>query len=158
MLLLNTSRIRGGTYSKYNDIQYTTVDKVISKTKILLRIIHYCTEKCDLHFNLRLMILVHVSALFKQTSHYGGNQYRTHFKRLFITRSIRKNVDVQLYAKNTLDWRKIKMVNAPLRIQQIIHLIASIAPSSLPGSANLRTSWKKTYNNRKTGKQTKYRG
>ena len=33
-----------------------------------------------------------------------------------------KNVDVQLYAKNTLDWRKIKMVNAPLRIQQIIHL------------------------------------
>ena len=24
--------------------------------------------------------------------------------------------------KNTLDWRKIKMVNAPLRIQQIIHL------------------------------------
>ena len=35
----------------------------------------------------------------KQTSHYGGNQYRTHFKRLFITRSIRKNVDVQLYAK-----------------------------------------------------------
>ena len=59
--------------------------------------------------------------------------------------------------KNTLDWRKIKMVNAPLRIQQIIHLIASIAPSSLPGSANLRTSWKKTYNNRKTGKQTKYR-
>ena len=35
MLLLNTSRIRGGTYSKYNDIQYTTVDKVISKTKIL---------------------------------------------------------------------------------------------------------------------------
>ena len=58
--------------------------------------------------------------------------------------------------KNTLDWRKIKMVNAPLRIQQIIHLIASIAPSSLPGSANLWTSWKKTYNNRKTGKQTKY--
>ena len=122
MLLLNISRIRGGTYSKYNDIQYTTVDKVISKTKILLRIIHYCTEKCDLHFNSRLMILVHVSALFRQTSHYGGNQYRTHFKRLFITRSIRKNVDVQLYAKNTLDWRKIKMVNAPLRIQQIIHL------------------------------------
>ena len=74
------------------------------------------------HFNLRRMISVHVSALFKQTSHYGGNQYHTHFKRLFITRSIRKNVDVQLYAKNTLDWRKIKMVNAPLRIQQIIHL------------------------------------
>ena len=29
-----------GTYSKYTDIQYTTVDKVISKTIILLRISH----------------------------------------------------------------------------------------------------------------------
>ena len=37
--------------------------------------------------------------------------------------SLRNQSDVQLYAKNTLDWRKIKMVNAPLRIQQIIHLI-----------------------------------
>ena len=36
--------------------------------------------------------------------------------------SLRNQSDVQLYAKNTLDWRKIKMVNAPLRIQQIIHL------------------------------------
>ena len=35
--------------------------------------------------------------------------------------SLRNQSDVQLYAKNTLDWRKIKMVNAPLRIQQIIH-------------------------------------
>ena len=154
MLLLNTSRIRDGTYSKYNDIQYTTVDKVISKTKILLRIIHYCTEKCDLHFNLRLMILVHVSALFKQTL-ITEVISTVHISKDF---SLRNQSDVQLYAKNTLDWRKIKMVNAPLRIQQIIHLIASIAPSSLPGSANLRTSWKKTYNNRKTGKQTKYRG
>ena len=101
MLLLNTLRIRGGTYSKYNDIQYTTVDKVISKTKYsYVSVIRATVPKnMTCHFNLRRMISVHVSALFKQTSHYGGNQYDTHFKRLFITRSIRKNVDVQLYAK-----------------------------------------------------------
>ena len=53
-----------------------TVDQIISKTIILLRISHYCTEKCDLSFQLTYhMISVHVSALFKKTFHYGGNQY-----------------------------------------------------------------------------------
>ena len=76
--LLNISRIRGGTYFKYTDIQYSTVDKLISKTKIS----HYCTEKCDLSFQLTYhMISVHVSAPFKKTFHYGINQG--------------KNVDVQ---------------------------------------------------------------
>ena len=47
-------------------------------------------------FNLRHMISVHVSALFK-TFHCGGNQYvlllyRTHFKRLFITKSIKEKM------------------------------------------------------------------
>ena len=88
-----------------------TVDKFISKTIILLRISHYCTEKCDLSFQFTYhMISVHVSALFKK---------------LFITEAIRekcKRTKMVLYAKNTLDWRKIKMINAPLRIQQVIHL------------------------------------
>ena len=53
-----------------------TVDEFISKTIMLLRISHYCTEKCDLSFQLTYhMISVHVSALFKKTFHYGGNQY-----------------------------------------------------------------------------------
>ena len=99
------------------------------------------------HFNLRHMISVHVSALFKQTFHYGGNQYlsvitvpknmtSTYISHDFSTVHISKDFSLRnqksrkkcrrtkryCMQKNTLDWRKIKMVNAPLRIQQIIHL------------------------------------
>ena len=52
-----------------------SVDQFISKTIILLRISHYCTEKCDLSFQLTYhMISVH-DQLFLKTFHYGGNQY-----------------------------------------------------------------------------------
>ena len=81
MLLFNTSRIRGGTYFKYTDIQYSTVDKLISKTITVYVSVITVPKNVTCHFNLRHMISVHVSALSKKTFHYGGNQ--------------RKNVDVQ---------------------------------------------------------------
>ena len=81
MLLLNTSRIRGGTYFEYTDIQYSTVDKLISKTIIVYVSVITVPKNVTCHFNLRHMISVHVSALFKKTFHYGINQG--------------KNVDVQ---------------------------------------------------------------
>ena len=108
--LLNISRIRGGTYFIYTDIQYSTVDKLISKTKIL-----YVSV---------------ITVAKNMTSTYISHDFSTvHIsKRLFITKSIRENmqtyngVQTVLYIENTLHWRKIKMINAPLRIQQIIHL------------------------------------
>ena len=67
-----------------------TVDQFISKTIILLRISHYCTEKCDLSFQLTYhMISVHVSALFNKNfplrrqsvriSHYCTEKYDINF-------------------------------------------------------------------------------
>ena len=139
MLLLNTSRIRGGTYFEYTDIQYSTVDKLISKIIIVYVSVITVPKNMTCHFNLRHMISVHVSALFKQTFHYGGNQYVSEItvpknmtstyishdfstvhisKRLFTTKSVREKmltyngVQTVLYIENTLHWRKIKMVNA----------------------------------------------
>ena len=74
MLLLNTSRIRGSTYFEYTDIQYSTVDKLISKTIIVYVSVITVPKNVTCHFNLRHMISVHVSALFQKTFHYGGNQ------------------------------------------------------------------------------------
>ena len=113
MLLLNTSRIRGGTYFEYTDIQYSTVDKLISTIIIVYVSVITVPKNVTCHFNLRHMISVHVSALFKQTFHYGGNQYvsvitvlknmtstyishdfsTVHIsKRLFTTKSIREKM------------------------------------------------------------------
>ena len=113
MLLLNTSRIRGGTYFEYTDIQYYTVDKLISTIIIVYVSVITVPKNVTCHFNLRHMISVHVSALFKQTFHYGGNQYvsvitvlknmtstyishdfsTVHIsKRLFTTKSIREKM------------------------------------------------------------------
>ena len=113
MLLLNTSRIRGGAYFEYTDIQYSTIDKLISKTIIVYVSVITVPKNVTCHFNLRHMISVHVSALFKQTFHYGGNQYvsvitvpknmtstyishdfsTVHIsKRLFTTKSIREKM------------------------------------------------------------------
>ena len=74
MLLLNTSRIRGGTYFEYTDIQYSTVDRLISKT-----------------------ITVYVSVITvptNVTSTYISHDFSTvHIsKRLFITKSIREKM------------------------------------------------------------------
>ena len=68
--LLNISRIRGGTYFKYTDIQYSTVDKLISKTITVYVSVITVPKNVTCHFNLRHMISVHVSALFKKTFHY----------------------------------------------------------------------------------------
>ena len=113
MLLLNTSRIRGGAYFEYTDIQYSTVDKLISTIIIVYVSVITVPKNVTCHFNLRHMISVHVSALFKQTFHYGGNQYvsvitvlknmtstyishdfsTVHIsKRLFTTKSIREKM------------------------------------------------------------------
>ena len=84
-----------------------TVDQFISKTIILLCISHYCTEKYDINFISHDFSTLHIS------------------KRLFITKSIRekcRRTKRYWMQKNALDWRKIKMINAPLRMQQIIHL------------------------------------
>ena len=72
--LLNISRIRGGTYFKYTDIQYSTVGQLISKTIIVYVSVITVPKNVTCHFNLRHMISVYVSALFKKTFHYGGNQ------------------------------------------------------------------------------------
>ena len=72
--LLNISRIRGGTYFEYTDIQYSTVDKLISNT-----------------------IIVYVSVITvpkNVTSTYISHDFSTvHIsKRLFITKSIREKM------------------------------------------------------------------
>ena len=74
MLLLNTSRIRGGPYFEHTDIQYSTVDKLISKT-----------------------IIVYVSVITvpkNMTSTYKSHDFSTvHIsKRFFITKSIREKM------------------------------------------------------------------
>ena len=86
--LLNILRTRGGTYFKYTDIQYSTVDKLISKTKILYVSVIIVPKNMTCHFNLRHIISVHVSALFKKTFHHEINQ--------------RKNVDVQWGTDSTV--------------------------------------------------------
>ena len=90
------------------------------------------------------MISVHVSALFEK---------------LFITEAIRekcKRTKMVLYAKNTLDWRKIKMVNAPLRIPQIIHLTRLDCSSFRTWFGKFSDMIEeKTHNDRK---QAKYKG
>ena len=52
--LLNISRIRGGTYFEYTDIQYSTVDKLIPKTIILYVSVITVPKKLTCHFNLRI--------------------------------------------------------------------------------------------------------
>ena len=67
MLLLNTSRIRGGTYFEYTGIQYSTVDKLISMTITVYVPVITVPKNVTCHFNLRHMISVHVSAFLKKT-------------------------------------------------------------------------------------------
>ena len=90
-----------------------TLDQFISKTIIVYVSVITVPKNVTCHFSLRHMISVHVSALFKQTFHYGGNQYvsvitvpknmtsayishdfsTVHIsKRLFITKSIREKM------------------------------------------------------------------
>ena len=52
--LLNISRIRGGTYFENTDIQYSTVDKLISKTIILYVLVITVPKNVTCHFNLRI--------------------------------------------------------------------------------------------------------
>ena len=52
--LLNISRIRGGMYFKYTDIQYSTVDQLISKTIILYVSVITVPKNVTCHFNLRI--------------------------------------------------------------------------------------------------------
>ena len=73
--LLNISRIRGGTYFEYTDTQYSTVDKLISKTIIVYVSVITVPKNVTCHFNLRHTNSVHVSALLKK---------------LFITEAIRE--------------------------------------------------------------------
>ena len=52
--LLNISRVHGGTYFKYTDIQYSTVDQLISKTIILYVSVITVPKNVTCHFNLRI--------------------------------------------------------------------------------------------------------
>ena len=52
--LLNISRIRGGTYFKYTDIQYSTVGQLTSKTIILYVSVIAVPKNVTCHFNLRI--------------------------------------------------------------------------------------------------------
>ena len=82
-----------------------TVDQFISKTIILLRISHYCTEKCDLSFQLTYhMISVRVSALFKK---------------LFITEAISTHQSL-LYRK-ILHQLTYHMISVPYTFQKTFH-------------------------------------
>ena len=105
--LLSISRVHGGTYFKYTDFQYSTVDQLISKTIILYVSVITVPNNVTCHFNLRITWFQYM--------------YQLLLKRLFITKSIRekyKRTKVQtiLYIENTLHRRKIEMINAPLRI------------------------------------------
>ena len=61
--------------------------------------------------------------------------------------------------KHTLNWRKIKMVNAPLRIQQIIHLTRLDCSSFRTWFGKFADMMEeKQIAIEKQGKQTKYRG
>ena len=51
------------------------------------------------HFNLRHMISVHVSALFKQTSHYGGNQYHSTYTDIQYT-TVDKDISKDFSLRN----------------------------------------------------------
>ena len=73
MLVLNTSRIRGGTYFENTDIQYSTVDKLISKTIIVYVSVITIPKNVTCHFNLRHMIQY---------------MYQLFLNRLFITEAI----------------------------------------------------------------------
>ena len=79
--LLNISRIRGGTYSKYTDIQYSAVDKLISKTKILYVSVITVPKNMTCHFNLRITWFQYMYQLF--------------FKNFSLRRQSEKNVNVQ---------------------------------------------------------------
>ena len=51
--------------------------------------------------------------------------------------------------KNTLDWRKIEMINSPLRIQQIIHLTRLDCSSFCTWFGKFSDIMEETHNNRK---------
>ena len=91
------------------------------------------------HFNLRHMISVHVSALFKQTSHYGGNQYRTYFKRLFITKAI-STCQSLLYRKT---WHQLtyQMISVPYTFQKTFHYESNQYLSVITVPKNLTSTY-----------------
>ena len=137
--LLNISRIRGGTYFKYTDIQYSTVDKLISKTKIL-----YVSV---------------ITVPKNMTSTYISHDFSTvqlFLKNFSLRRQSEKNVNVQRWycmQKNTLDWRKIEIINAPLRIQQIIHLTRLDCSSFCTWFGKFSDMMEKTHNRKQESRQ-----
>ena len=78
--------------------------------------------------------------------------YQLFLKKLFITEAIRekcKRTKMYCMQRNTLDWRKIEMIKAPLRIQQIIHLTRLDCSSFCTWFGKFSDMMEETHNNRK---------